>query len=482
MANGLHPILFVDDEASVRETFSKLGKRLGYEVHMAECGASALELARENSYSVVITDLNMPGLDGLALIERLRGRLKSAQFIVVSGDQNISIAREDSSILDVLEKPISFRDLERSLVIAAALFEKRERARVLAPRFLLVEDDYFDSLLVRERLNQELPLAELDWVETLTEAEHAVHQGDFSAVICDLNLPDARGLESVARLRQLAPKLPLVVFSGIDEEATAVEALKFGAQDYLLKDELHKVHLGRLLKFALERKRCELRLEELAYYDQMTGVPNRSLFKDRVGHALARAKRENTQLALMFCDLDRFKLVNDTLGHQTGDRVLKEAARRLCRAVRECDTVARLGGDEFAVLLERTSDADEVVRVAQRILTEISLVSKSCDIEIEIGTSLGVAFYPRHGFTTEGLLKAADIALYEAKGSGRGCFRFFKSGERHSERTGFRRALFRGHSRKKSSITAFNPWYVQEHSKRGPWKPSCGGPRQTETR
>ena len=167
------------------------------------------------------------------------------------------------------------------------------------------------------------------------------------------------------------------------------------------------------------------RLASLAYYDTLTGLPNRVLFQDRLRQAMVQTRREHEVMALIFCDLDNFKVVNDSLGHAAGDELLKTVAERLRGSVREADTVARLGGDEFALILGNAKGPEEIARLATQI---ISTLSKPCQIdgaEIISGASLGITFYPTDARTEDELLKNADVAMYRAKERGRNDYQFF---------------------------------------------------------
>jgi len=420
---GKTKILFVDDERSIRDWFERFASRRGYDVHLADSGFKALELARKHVFSVVVTDLNMPGLDGLTLIERLRSLQENAQYLIITGDH--MTPPPDASVLDVLEKPLDLELLQKSLSKAVELYQDSRATPIGQMKILLVEDEPADRLLVTRFLKLELPNVELQTAVRLSRALEMIKEEEFDVVISDLSLPDASGLECVVQIREMAPHLPLVVLSGLSNESIALEALKKGAQDYLVKEKVDGTILGRALRYAMERKQTEQSLRQLAYYDQVTGIPNRTLFKDRVGHALTRTKRDEGPLALMFCDLDKFKCVNDKHGHDAGDFLLKEVARRLTDAVRESDTVARLGGDEFAVLLERAATLEQVTAVARRIVGCLAEPVLYNGEELKVGTSVGIAIHPEHGFTTDGLLKSADMALYEAKSAGRGCYRIF---------------------------------------------------------
>ena len=188
-----------------------------------------------------------------------------------------------------------------------------------------------------------------------------------------------------------------------------------------------------------ERKLLENRLENLAHYDSLTGLPNRTLFGDRLKLALAYAKREKKMLAVMFVDLDKFKEINDFYGHKIGDKVLKKMAQRLVSCVRESDTVARIGGDEFIVLLPIIDSQQDATLVANKIIktvakpieivkpTEIFQPIKVIQKNLSLSASIGIAFYPKHGKDEKLLVINADLAMYQAKNSGKNQAKIFDS-------------------------------------------------------
>lgn len=172
-----------------------------------------------------------------------------------------------------------------------------------------------------------------------------------------------------------------------------------------------------------ERKEAAELMRRMAHYDKLTDVPNRALFSDRLQHALAAANRDKKRLALMFIDLDRFKHINDTLGHNVGDLLLKEATQRMLGCVRESDTVARIGGDEFMVLLPAIEKQEYAMRVAEKIRHALGQPLRLAGNNISISASLGIAIYPEHGVSEEELIKHADDAMYAAKQAGRNLVR-----------------------------------------------------------
>ena len=176
----------------------------------------------------------------------------------------------------------------------------------------------------------------------------------------------------------------------------------------------------------IERRQAEARVHHMAYHDSLTGLPNRALLSDRLDRAMLNARRSQRQLAMMFIDLDRFKTINDSLGHMTGDQLLKEVANRLCCAVRASDTVARLGGDEFVVLLPGIAGAGEASAVAEQI---IAALDESFPLEgrhLHITPSIGICIYPDDGADVATLMRNADTAMYHAKATGRNNYKYFQ--------------------------------------------------------
>jgi diguanylate cyclase (GGDEF)-like protein/PAS domain S-box-containing protein len=176
-----------------------------------------------------------------------------------------------------------------------------------------------------------------------------------------------------------------------------------------------------------EKKEAEQRIHHLAYYDPLTELPNRTMFHGRLLQAMAEAKRNQRMVALLYIDLDRFKNINDTLGHFIGDELLKEAARRLLNSVRECDTVARLGGDEFVIMLTDVNHETGIAHIAQQVLAVMGGPFELLGHEVFVTTSVGISVYPQDAHTLEDMIKYADTAMYHAKEAGRNNYQFYRS-------------------------------------------------------
>ncbi len=299
--------------------------------------------------------------------------------------------------------------------------EEREVREVL-----LVEDNRIDAQLIRRLLRRvSESYYRITHVRTVNDAVLSADELSPDVILADLNLPDSRGTHTVASLQTAYPEVPLVIVSAWEDEAISLRSVKAGAQDYLVKGHIDGANLHRVIRYAIERKRTELELVRLAQFDQLTGLPNRSLLRERVNHALARAMRSGSGVATLILDMDRFKEINDMLGHEVGDKLLVEAAKRIRASVRDQDTVARLGGDEFAVVLEGVSEAREVLPVIERIVDSLRKVTNLDGHEVNASSSIGIAMYPENGNNLSELLRAADLAMYQAKSTGRACYQFF---------------------------------------------------------
>src|SRR5688572_18032124 len=220
-------------------------------------------------------------------------------------------------------------------------------------KILLVEDNSDDVEFLRQSLRSVNARAvDITHAGCIGDAVKAVRSDRFDVVLLDLHLPDASGAECVDRLQHADTLMPIVVLSGHGDEDYAAEILNRGVQDYLVKWEGDGRIILRAIRYAIERKRVDVKLNYLARYDALTGIPNRQYLRDQLERATTRALRSHTKVALLLIDLDRFKTVNDTLGHEFGDVLLRAVVQRLSSNVRKGDLLARLGGDEFAVLLE----------------------------------------------------------------------------------------------------------------------------------
>ena len=430
LSTDLSRILFVDDDGLLRSSFARSMSQHGFLVDVAADGTEAVALAEQNEYPVVVTDLGMPGLDGVSLIRSYHEKYPQSVFVVVTGLTDFDLPSEGQfrdNVTSVIEKPWNEVELVDALHRSVRLW----KSRTFRPpptmsvdgngddRVLLVEDCDVDAKLIEAYL-AELPAPpQVVRERRLGDALARLESESFGVIISDLALPDARGLDSVLRLQNVASDAPLVVLSGLEDDELAAQAVEAGAQDYLVKGSTDASGLGRSINHARERKRFELNLTRLAHYDSLTGLANRARFRERLEHTLARARGTEERFAVAYIDLDNFKPINDSLGHAAGDAVLVAVSRRLESAFRDYDMVARLGGDEFAAILDSLVEPKEAEVAARRIREVLSEPFEIDGHSVVVTASVGIAVYPEGADSVSGLVKAADSAMYAAKQAGR---------------------------------------------------------------
>jgi diguanylate cyclase (GGDEF)-like protein len=422
-------VLFVDDDDLMRQAFAGALRQFNYEVDTAASATEAIARLQGRAYPVVVTDLHLPGIDGIALIEQLSSLRPDTAFVLVTADPHPNIARNervDPVIASVLEKPIDVEDLARTMQHAFDF--QKQRSSVAHPtheptttsqRVLVVEENAADSGLIIEMLHGH----EVRVATRLSDALALIRDESFATIITDVALPDARGIDAVTRLRAAAPQAAIIAVSSMDNDALAQQFIQLGAQDYLLKQTLARRSLLRAICYARERKHAEQRLLQLAHYDQLTGLANRLGFLEHMTRIASRARRLAKRLGVLVLDLDGFKNVNDTLGHDGGDALLEEVSHRLRLVFREYDVVARIGGDEFAVLLCEVENVEQICAAAERVLNTVGAPAWIGDNCFELTASIGIAVFPDSAESITDLLRCADAAMYEAKRAGKNAFR-----------------------------------------------------------
>ena len=229
-------------------------------------------------------------------------------------------------------------------------------------KLLLIEDDADAATLICRRLSVETnPPFAVECAYTLKSGLEYLKKANVDLILLDLSLPDSRGFDSFRAVRDRAPSVPIVVLTGLSDESLALEALRGGAEEYLIKGQLDIKVLSRVVRYSMERHRIKkeldstnARLENLALLDPLTELLNRRGLQDALSREIRRTQRDDSNFIVFLVDLDNFKFVNDTLGHAVGDVLLKEIGRKLKGSLRTTDYVARIGGDEFMVLLPQT--------------------------------------------------------------------------------------------------------------------------------
>lgn len=302
-------------------------------------------------------------------------------------------------------------------------------------KILLVDDDQLDRALVIRALHKSDLSAQISEAVTVDQGLEMYATNTYDIVLLDYQLPQRNGIEMIVELRNESKNnsIAIVMMSSSEDEELSLACIRAGAQDFLLKSEISSARLKRALLHAATRFELEQKLYQtyqkvklLAETDSLTGLSNRHYFDESLKQVLTINCRCEQQTALLLFDLDNFKVVNDTFGHDVGDLLLKKVVVRIKGCLRGNETFARLGGDEFAIMLNNLTSSDQAGQVARRIVTVLQKPFEIASAFIQTTLSVGIAIFPENGRTSEVLFKHADIAMYRAKNNGRNQICFFE--------------------------------------------------------
>ncbi len=450
-----------DDYVFIRELMDEL-QDLEVELIRASHYDAALKALLDDDIQSCLVDFRIGEASGVEFVRKLKSIGCDLPMILLTGAENSGVdhqalAAGASNYLD--KAGLDAERLERVLRYTARQSRRFdcEFAR-LAPieasstssdtdesgamRVLLIEDDEDDYFLTRELLANIFGrhLA-LDWMSSWQPALECVLESRHDVVIVDYRLGARNGLELVREAVHLGCSMPFIVLTGEGNREIDLEAMRAGATDYLVKDEITAPLLDRAIRYAIERRKSERHLAELAQIDQLTGLANRYRFREFLDRSIVLAGRQQSKVALMLIDLNRFKAVNDTYGHAAGDLLLKEIASRLQRCVRPSDLVARLGGDEFTIVMTDVEDTACLGATAERLLAEVRQPVHIGSCEVDVGASIGIALYPKDADCADLIIVSADTAMYAGKEQRSGGFQFYTP-EMH-ERAAYRLELER---------------------------------------
>lgn len=383
-------------------------------------------LLDEQPWDLIIADYSLPKFSAIGALALLHKKGLDIPFLILSGTigEETAVEAMKAGAHDYIMKGSSARlipAIERELREAGERATRRKAERALREnerRFRSLIEHSSDIITVVDRegiIRYQSPSVErlLDYKpEELAGSplQQHVHPEDLHGLLAEMSRPSEDGVHSVEfRFR---------------ERGGGWRSLEATVNRLLDDPDVAGIVLN--CRDITARKRDEATIRHLAYFDALTGLPNRTLFNDRLAQALAHSRRKDARgLAIMFLDLDRFKTINDTLGHGAGDEMLRSAAQRLSQALREEDTVARLGGDEFLFLLPGVDDIEDAARVAQKILDLFSSPFRLLDHELHVTGSIGVTMFPLDGADAETLIRNADTALYRAKEQGRNRYQLY---------------------------------------------------------
>jgi diguanylate cyclase (GGDEF)-like protein/PAS domain S-box-containing protein len=430
-------VLVVDDDLSMRFLVREALEEAGFEVEEAEDGRQALALVAQRAPDIVLMDVMMPEMDGYSACAALRATPQGQHtpVLMMTGLDDIDSIHRAYQVgaTDFITKPLNYVVLGHRVRYMyrarQSMDELRDSQKRLANAQRIARLGYWDWDAASGAVTWS---DEACRVLGLGPAGRGLSLEDFLECVPDRDRARVRDWFTEAMTTGAAPSLDHRVMRPRGEACDVQQHVQ------AVFDEAGRVaHLYGTMQDISERRQAEEEIRRLAYFDSLTGLPNRALFKENLKHALRLARRQGHRLACVFLDLDNFKRINDTLGHNIGDQLLKEAAKRLLGSVRGSDVVthgdadaedervARLGGDEFTVLLSDIRNAEDAAMVATRIQQSLSRPLNLAGHEVFITPSIGIAVFPDDGDDAETLLKRADMAMYCAKGKGRNLYQFY---------------------------------------------------------
>lgn len=431
-------VLIVDDDAMIRLLARSAISQLNLEVQEAENGAEAVALFQQQSFDIVLLDLEMPVMDGFTAAREIRALPggDSTTLVMATGlNDSDSIEKAyEVGATDFVTKPINWAILRqrlRFILRAKAAFQAlQENEAKLRESQRIANLGHWEWDITNNRAEWSEQIYEIlglspDVVEASYDAFlKAVHPEDRSGFNRAIGHAMEQGESYLLEHRIVRPD---------GQECYVVSQGKAQRQD-----PVQAVKVRNVVQDITERKHSEERIFHLANFDNLTGLPNRKLFAEHAARLLAAARKDGSRVAILLLGLDRFKRINDSLGHAAGDELLKEVAGRIATCMRDSDLIsrdqvldgvpyslARQGGDEFMLLIRGVERADAVARFAQRLSDELSRPLHAVQQDISVNASIGISLFPDDGEQQDALINYADMALGYAKEAGGGCFRFY---------------------------------------------------------
>lgn len=427
-------ILIVDDVPANLFALEQTLKPLKAELTRAESGEEALSQVLREDFALILMDVQMPGMDGFETVELMRDYEETKNIPVIfvtaiSKEEQFISQGYNTGAVDYLFKPINPTVLLSKVSVFLELAKQRVQLQdVIEENRLMAEHNETILDCISEGIVSFSSSGKIDWANPTalkllnSDAEH----------IKDAHLFDLFYTESHS---------PAISWQSFEKSELIKTKAHVRSSDFLLQRQdkstfpaefsmsgfTTEISEGGVFSFQdiTERKWTENELIRLAQEDSLTQLPNRSLFHEFLRCSLQERLRDNGNLALLMLDMDDFKRVNDTLGHDVGDILLQSVSGRIQTALRQGDLVARLGGDEFGIILPMIRQSDDAARVAKKILKSFELEHKLEGHLIKVGASIGIATFPEGGQDIKELIKSADTAMYHAKGTGRNSFQFF---------------------------------------------------------
>jgi diguanylate cyclase (GGDEF)-like protein/PAS domain S-box-containing protein len=424
-------ILIVDDNPNNRLAIRTILKGIDVELQEADNGFDALSMTLETNYALILLDVQMPEMDGYEVCEQLRADERTAEipviFLTAAFKENSDkMHGYKAGATDYLTKPIDDHILKAKVHVFLRIYQQHQQlqennaelalaASVFESQQGMVITDSENAILRVNKAFSKMTLYSEDEVVGKNPSifKSGLHDDDFYRTMWKAIENEGVWRGEIWNRRKNGEVYP---------EWVTITAVKING--------ITSRYIATMSDIT-EYKNATDKIHRLAFYDPLTALPNRRLLLERLEHGIERCERDGEIMAVLMLDLDKFKPVNDTLGHLAGDQLLQQVAKRLLKRLRNSDMTARLGGDEFIVLLENITQIDDAAQVAEEIINDLkqpfflNIEHETKEKEVHIGVSIGISIYGEHGTTPQSLIDNADLALYKAKDNGRNCFAYF---------------------------------------------------------
>jgi len=415
-------LLVVEDDATSALLISRALSKYGARVEIAVNGIAGLQKFQAQRYPIVITDINMPGMNGLELVERIRAFDKDTQIIATSANRETDclVSAIGLGFSDYLLKPV---EIEKLLLTVKRCDDINRMKRQLDN-----EREKFHTVV--ECLGEGITIKDLDYKVLYQNRAMTEMFGDHTGSFCYKMFGLDEPCQDCSTVQTMTDGIPHSASRDYQRDGVT---LHIESTASLLRDSSGRVTGSvEIVRDISKRVKNEQAILDMAFHDPLTGLANRRLFEDRLEQAIAKSRRYGRKFGLLYLDLDHFKEVNDTLGHEVGDQVLVEAGERIklcCK--RDIDTISRQGGDEFSIHLVGCGDREGLAIVAEKLLTEFKRPFQINGTMLEVTASIGISIFPDDGAEMKSLEIAADRAMYAAKKGGRNTYRL--SDDRHGQ-------------------------------------------------
>lgn len=440
---GPQRILVADDNPRLLNSLAELLREHGYHTVPAADGDEACRLLRQHTFTLAFLDLNMPGRDGFQVMEEARRLQPDCALVVVSGETSfLSVSRalrrgasdyirkpfDPEEVLATLESVLGRQSLQRAHEEVQQRLEKSETLHRYivdnSPDIVFMLDDNGHFCFLNRKVSNLLGYRPADLIgqnfrKLLPDGGAANNTPSLNDPGISTDRPAT--FEVCLRTAGTVPAtrhFEITAFP-IDPGSWSRSG---NPEERRLSERARYYGIARDIT---ERKEAEAFISFQAYHDLLTRLPNRALFRDRLNMAINQAHRNSHGLAVMFLDLDRFKIINDTLGHAVGDRLLQAVTQRLEKCLRKGDTLSRFGGDEFTLLLPTVPHREHAAATARKLIDALKAPFRLDNQDIFVGVSIGIAMYPEAGQRIEQLIRNADLAMYQVKSRGKDNYCFF---------------------------------------------------------